>query len=140
LIGFLTSLSTTQRKNNMRKIDKHIIHCSDSTFGDVKIIRGWHVKGNGWDDIGYHFVIGRDGEIELGRLLSEAGAHCYGQNGNSVGTCLIGRDEFTKEQFKALRKLDRELKDWFPDIETFPHNHFNPDKTCPVFDVEEVLR
>ena len=54
----------------MRKIDKIIIHCS-ATPGlknfDVKDIRDWHVNGNGWSDVGYHYVIKLDGEVQLGR-------------------------------------------------------------------------
>ena len=41
----------------MRKINKIIIHCSatpELKDFDVKDIRGWHVEGNGWSDIGYH--------------------------------------------------------------------------------------
>ena len=30
---------------------------------DVEIIRKWHVEGNGWSDIGYHYFIKKDGEV-----------------------------------------------------------------------------
>ena len=48
----------------MRPISKIIVHCSatprnkDFTAEDI---RDWHVKGNGWDDIGYHYVVRLDG-------------------------------------------------------------------------------
>ena len=58
----------------MRKISKIIIHCSATPEGKdftVQQIRQWHTapkpKGNGWRDIGYHFVIYRDGEDESDR-------------------------------------------------------------------------
>ena len=30
-------------------------------------IKEWHTKGNGWSDIGYHWVIRRDGTLDKGR-------------------------------------------------------------------------
>lgn len=121
----------------MRQINKHIIHCSDSEFGDVKIFRQWH-KQRGFNDVGYHYIIKQDGEIEVGRTLDIVGAHCKGHNKHSIGTCLVGRDKFTKEQFEALRRLDTMLKAMFKGMTTHPHNEFSP-KTCPNFDVKRVL-
>jgi hypothetical protein len=53
----------------MRKEDvKYIIvHCSATPEGrDVKAeeVRRWHVEENGWSDIGYHWIIELDGELE----------------------------------------------------------------------------
>lgn len=126
----------------MRYIDKIIVHCSDTPNNrnvTVEEIRGWHVNDNGWDDIGYNFIIYRNGDIMIGRPVSVAGAHCYGHNSHSIGICLIGRDEFTKEQFKALRSLDRVLQGIFGDLGRYSHRDFNKDKTCPNFDVKQVL-
>lgn len=119
-------------------IKTHIIHCSDSTFGDVKKIREWHQQ-RGWQDVGYHFIIRRDGEIELGRPLNEIGAHCKGKNRESIGTCLIGKKRFTEAQFNALKKLNTMLKSIFSELEIYAHNEFNAHKTCPNFDVRKVL-
>lgn len=122
----------------MRKICKHIIHCSDSLDGDVTVIRQWH-RARGWKDIGYHFVIRRDGEIEMGRPLDVVGAHCEGHNTDSVGTCLVGRVAFAPVQLKALEKLDKMLRALFPGITLYGHREFNTNKTCPNCDVHEVL-
>ena len=86
----------------MRAIEKLIIHCSatprnkDFTAEDI---RDWHVKGNGWSDIGYHFVIRLDGLIEFGRMVDRYGAHVKGHNLNSLGICYIGG-------------MDKELEEW----------------------------
>ena len=48
----------------MRAVTKHIVHCSDSVTGDVREIRQWHLA-RGWNDVGYHFVIRPDGEVEV---------------------------------------------------------------------------
>ena len=72
----------------MRKIDKLIIHCSATKQGkDIKMetIKSWHVKGRGWRDIGYHFIIELDGSIRNGRDVQLAGAHTLGENSNSIG-------------------------------------------------------
>jgi len=50
----------------MREIKEVILHCT-ATPADRKLtvqeVRNWHVKGNGWDDIGYHFLIHQDGTV-----------------------------------------------------------------------------
>ena len=122
----------------MRYVNQHIIHCSDSTGGNVNDIREWHLA-RGWDDVGYHFVILKDGTIELGRPLENIGAHCKGQNTHSVGTCLIGVDSFTKLQFAALNRLHHTLRLLFNDIQPFGHRDFTDKKTCPNFEVREVI-
>ena len=123
----------------MRKVIKHIVHCSDSETGDVAEIRRWHMA-RGWNDVGYHFVIRRDGEIEVGRTLDVVGAHCEGQNLDSVGTCLVGKSTFMPLQFDALRRIQAMLEQLFPGIAVYGHRDFNPHKTCPNFEVREILK
>jgi N-acetylmuramoyl-L-alanine amidase len=122
----------------MRRITHHIIHCSDSAHGDVATIRDWH-KQRGFTDVGYHFIIRPDGEVEIGRHLPEIGAHCAGHNATSIGTCLIGKKTFTEPQFAALRRLHSSLRQLFPNLVAAPHNAFNASKTCPNFDIKAVL-
>ena len=123
----------------MRVIRRHIIHCSDSLAGDVATIRQWH-KARGWVDVGYHFIIRRDGEIEVGRMLSDVGAHCAGENFDSIGTCLVGKADFDPRQIAALKRLHGALKLLFPAMSVHGHREFNPHKTCPNFEVKDVVR
>lgn len=131
----------------MRKIDMLIVHCSATKPGmDVgaKEIREWHVKGNGWQDIGYHFVIRRSGVVEDGRPVEKAGAHVAGRNASSIGICLVGgiddagkpEANFTPEQWKALPRLLRVLRTRYPQATIHGHNEFAA-KACPSFDVQE---
>lgn len=122
----------------MRVVTQHIIQCSDSETGDVSHIRRWHLQ-RGWRDVGYHFIIRRDGEIEVGRQLNEVGSHCMGHNADSIGTCLIGKSSFAPAQFAALNKLHAGLRELFPNLTAHGHRDFQPAKTCPNFEVNDVL-
>lgn len=125
----------------MRKIDRIILHCSDTPAKmDIgsKEINKWH-RQNGWASIGYHYVIRRNGTIEDGRSDATIGAHCYGYNRTSLGICLVGRGKYTKAQFEALKTLLKELQYKYPDTEIKGHYDFS-NKTCPMFDVEEWLK
>ncbi|MDU3761109.1 MAG: N-acetylmuramoyl-L-alanine amidase [Bacteroides sp.] len=65
----------------MRKINKVIIHCSATPEGrdyTVADIDRWH-RERGFDGIGYHYVVYRDGSIHAGRDVAKIGAHCKGQ-------------------------------------------------------------
>jgi N-acetyl-anhydromuramyl-L-alanine amidase AmpD len=127
----------------MREINSIIIHCSDSDIpahDDVSVIREWH-RERGWSDVGYHFFIKSNGVQQEGRPLERTGAHCYGRNSDSIGICLHGRNEFSREQFMALAGLVRSLCNEFniPFTQVFGHCEFS-DKTCPNFDVGQFKR
>jgi len=134
----------------MREINKIIIHCSDSEWGDSVVIDEWH-RGRGWDEIGYHFVIlnghrhtsknydeNSDGVVEEGRALEKTGAHCYGHNRDSIGICLVGKSKFTARQlYEALPLLLGELMSKYNiGVDNiYGHNDFNKSKTCPNFEI-----
>jgi N-acetylmuramoyl-L-alanine amidase len=130
-----------------RKIDKIILHCAATPEGrDVKTetIKSWHVKGNGWSDIGYHFVIELDGAVKNGRPLHRSGAHTKGHNATSIGICYVGgmdkdkkpKDTRTEAQRKAMDQLIADLKMDHPTATIHGHNEFAA-KACPSFDVSK---
>jgi hypothetical protein len=138
----------------MRKIDKVIIHCSDSEFGNAERIREWH-RDKGWSDIGYHYVINngyvfskdgyeqrvKDGEIEKGRKDEVVGAHCYGQNSSSIGICMIGVKTFSDAQFDSLKSLLLQLMEKYGITTEDIYGHYDfSSKTCPNFDVNEYKK
>ena len=90
----------------MREINKLIVHCTatpefkDFTLEDV---RGWHVKGNGWSDIGYHYLIKLDGTVELGRPVKKPGAHVAGHNKDSIGIAYVGGMDNQMEEWIDTR-------------------------------------
>lgn len=52
----------------------------------------WH-KGNGWNGIGYHYVVRLDGTIQNGRSEGTAGAHVAGLNNKSLGIVFSGHGD-----------------------------------------------
>jgi N-acetyl-anhydromuramyl-L-alanine amidase AmpD len=129
-----------------KKTEFIVVHCS-ATKPDFDIgaaeIRGWHLA-RGWQDIGYHLVIRRNGAVETGRPIDSQGAHVSGHNHNSVGICLIGgldesgaaENNFTDRQMTMLRIVIDGLRARYPGASVLGHRDF-PEvaKDCPCFDV-----
>lgn len=142
-----------------KKIKYIVIHCSDSSFGNAKIITDWH-KARGWRTIGYHYVIGNgypnsskifvpaaDGLLETGRPLDtddfiespEVGAHVEGHNVESIGICLVGKGKYTHKQLvtlvKLLEKLLQEHKAVVSVDSVVGHYELNLSKACPMINM-----
>lgn len=132
----------------MRGINRIIVHCSytpPSMDIDSETIKGWHVNENGWSDIGYHYVITRQGKIERGRPIERAGAHVRGHNEDSIGICLVGGmaedktaadSNFTRWQWLALASLIDSLEEEHGRLECYGHRDFDSGKECPCFDMQ----
>ncbi len=83
------------RSSIMKSIKRIVIHHSATETGNAAFFRVLHRMVNGWNDVGYHYIIGngtfsKDGEIEKGRMLPFRGAHAKGGNQDSIGICLVG--------------------------------------------------
>lgn len=153
----LALLIPSRFKKSKRKIDKIIIHCSGTPEGEdltVEQIRRDHQK-QGWSDIGYHYVIYRDGSIHEGRDVDLQGAHCADGGGNigSIGVCYIGgiekrkkgvaykdlkpKDTRTLRQKAAILSLLIDLKKLYPYVKIYGHRDFDKHgKTCPSYDAK----
>ena len=136
----------------MRKITEIIVHCS-ATPPEMDIgvaeIRKWHTDppaegGNGWSDIGYHYVIRRSGSVQRGRPLERVGAHAKegGHNQNSIGVCFVGGVDkggkpdcnYTQWQWRSVEILIEDLLLRFPEAKVLGHRDVSS-KSCPCFDV-----
>lgn len=157
-------------KTSKRRIDFIAVHCTASREGQdmtVEQIRKEH-KRKGWSDIGYHYLITRDGKVHLGRDVDIAGAHVSGYNSNSIGVSYVGgvenrpgvpyeklkpKDTRTEEQKAALLSLLIDLRKLYPYAVIKGHRDFSPDrngngtiepkewiKACPSFDAEKEYR
>ena len=126
-----------------------ILHCSATPEGKdftVDDIKKWHLQ-RGFKDIGYHYVIYRDGTVKKGRKDNENGAHCVGHNSTALGICYIGgmdaenkrpKDTRTTEQHDALLNLVEELMTKYKLTldKVYCHNNFAK-KDCPSFQISE---
>jgi N-acetylmuramoyl-L-alanine amidase len=141
-----------------RRINEINVHCSatrpdwfagKTAAAKVKEIKRWHVEQNGWGDIGYHYLIDRDGEIVEGRPVQRTGAFEPKVNATAIGVCLLGgygaaatdvfEKHFTPEQDAALRTLIEQLQDEQPGIaKVTGHNDYSS-KGCPGFKVDRWL-
>lgn len=106
---------------------RHIVlHHSDSPSGNAAQFDRYHREEKGWDELGYHFVIGngqgsRDGEIEASHrwLEQRAGAHAGSEeyNVHGIGICLVGRfmgtSGPTRAQYDSLLRLCAHLMQQF---------------------------
>ncbi len=85
----------------------------------VRSIYTYHVQTNGWDDIGYNFLVSRYGQIFEGRYggitRTVIGAHALGFNRNSVGISVIGTFSVSKPPEVAMQALKR-LVAWRMDV------------------------
>jgi N-acetylmuramoyl-L-alanine amidase len=144
-------------KKSKRRIDLILVHCTATAEGKdftVEDIRRWHTtpkpKGNGWSDIGYHYVIYRDGTIHEGRSVDISGAHCEGWNAHSIGVVYVGgcekdgktpKDTRTDEQKSALLSLLMDLRKLYPDAKIAGHRDYDKKgKKCPSFDAKTEYR
>lgn len=131
-----------------RRIDEIIVHCAATPEGrDVSAdtIRGWHLQ-NGWNDIGYHYVVLLDGTVVAGRPEAQIGAHVAAHNTGTLGICYVGgvasdgktaKDTRTPAQKAALLDLARGLISKYPDISKVTGHNQYAAKACPSFDVRK---
>ncbi|PZO81621.1 MAG: hypothetical protein DI629_03530 [Mesorhizobium amorphae] len=132
----------------------HVTATTPSMDIGVKEVRQMH-KARGFSDIGYHWVIRRDGRVERGRAENMVGAHVAGWNATSVGVSLVGgvdergkaENNMTTPQWGALLTLAGDLVDRYPQAKICGHRDLSPDgdrdgvirpaewiKQCPCFD------
>ena len=146
-------------KKSKRVITELIVHCSATPEGNdytVENIRADHKK-QGWSDIGYHYVIYRDGTVHMGRDVNLVGAHCAkgGHNQHSIGICYIGgvenkpntpyyllkaKDTRTDKQKAALLSFLLDLKKLYPQAKIYGHRDFDSGKECPSFNAKSEYR
>lgn len=153
-------------KKSKRRIDYIAIHCTATPEGQnltVEQIRKQHKK-QGWSDIGYHYVVYRDGTVNVGRDVNIAGAHVSGYNAYSIGISYVGglendpkkaykdlkaKDTRTEQQKASLLALLMDLRKLYPTAKIQGHRDFSPDKNhngtiepsewikdCPSFDAK----
>lgn len=145
-----------------KRVTHLVIHYSatpverDFTSADIDRMHRKH----GFNEIGYHFFIRKNGAVEHGRDLSqpgrfEVGAHSLGENDSSIGICFeggvtlaapnTGFDSRTPAQKKSMIEVIDGLHQRFPGAIVEGHRDMPEAATqCPGFDArawwDEVVR
>ena len=158
----LSGLRFTPRKSTLGIT----IHCSASRPSQnwgAKDVDRMH-RAQGFICVGYHFIIRRDGTVEIGRPVNVEGGHARdgGRNKTHIGICMIGgisekpqthivgnpwngsdaENNFTPAQFTALGQLLVKLQGEFklPDGSIEGHRDIKGvRKACPSFQVQRWL-
>lgn len=139
-------------KKSQRAINEIILHCSATPEGKdytTSQIKTCHLQ-RGFSDIGYHYVIYRDGSVHNGRDINVSGAHCTNHNAKSIGICYIGgldstgkkaKDTRTDAQKKSLVKLVKQLLNLYklPISTVHCHNEY-ANKACPSFKITDFRK
>ena len=146
-----------QRRNKTELVVWHCSATAPDWNGHSADIAQMH-KAKGWDDIGYHVVISREGLIAWGEDPRKQGAHAKGVNMTSIAVCMVGgvdddgnaQNNFTPEQWEAARATFLFMSYMYPDAEHVGHRDLSPDldrddrimtdefmKDCPCFSVKQ---
>jgi N-acetyl-anhydromuramyl-L-alanine amidase AmpD len=98
---------------SVRKWTHIIIHHTGAEEKDADQVRRYHLS-LGWRDVGYHYVVERDGRVVQGRGLDLVGAHCKASSMNykGIGIAVIGNlqnHSILPAQEKAVVQLAGDL-------------------------------
>jgi len=121
----------------MRAISLIVVHCSatreDKSFTehDLDVCH----RRRGFNGVGYHFYIRKNGDIKSTRPLERIGAHARGFNSESIGICYEGgldneghpKDTRTPWQKHSLRVLILTLLRDYPGCRVCGHRDLSPD-------------
>jgi hypothetical protein len=124
-----------------------IVHCTATKNGGeytVDQLEKDHLA-RGFDGIGYHIYIDSYANAHNTRSLNKVGAHCKGENHDSIGIAMAGTDKFSQQQFNVLRsKIDAVMQLYsIPAHNLFCHYQFPSavvqGKTCPNIPINNLL-
>lgn len=112
---------------------------ADTSHHTFEMVNEWHRKlWNFRSSLGYyiayHYFIDKEGMVTQGRADTDDGAHCIGQNRQSIAIALAGNFDVTdptENQVKSLTGLLKKLSKIYdiPQSNVVPHRKFS-NKTC----------
>lgn len=143
---------TYKVRTHTRLLILHDSHTKPDVERIVQVLR-WQGRKMGLLDIGYHFVIDRDGHITETRPQALIGTHTRGHDLDSIGLCLIGgldadgrrEDNFTEDQRRSLFDLVRILKGQYQGVSLMGHDELirstdvkHRQHHCPACDMGDL--
>ena len=136
-------MSKTIFRKPRRRVERVFIHCSASDnpkHDNIATMRRWRLA-RGFSDIGYHFLMHKNGKISKGRNIEKTPAAQRGNNSGTIAICLHGlqKEKFTNSQFKAIKAICSDINNaYFKNVSFHGHKEVAA-KACPVFDYKKVL-
>ena len=131
------------KKHVPNKITIHHIGSSDSKpiipnfdgSSSIKSVERHHMDTNGWNNIGYHYLIAPNGDIYEGRPDNVSGAHVKHKNTGNIGInvwCNSNVEHITREQFNSLSDIIKMLMDKYSIVidEVYGHKDLG-NTSCP---------
>jgi hypothetical protein len=145
------NLTDINPMNGIRRITVHhdgmpgLFFSNDfnETASRIELIRHRHRNNNGWADIGYHFVIDRNGRVWEARSLKYQGAHVKDQNENNLGILVLGNFQIQKPkaaQIAALKNTIRHFRKKYkvPATNVYTHGELGQ-TTCPGAHLQQYV-
>jgi hypothetical protein len=140
----------------MGKVEYIAIHHTKREIDFPALIKLRHKLIKGWEDIGYHWIIGNgrlfteEGEIYAGRQEIYAGAHVQGYNNRTIGIAVMGdfnsRFPSSKQMSSLLRLVKEKIEEYNVPVNhvlghrEFPNTHTScPGKNLSVEDIRKIL-
>lgn len=138
--------ATIQFQPPTRRVDTTFLHCSASdnpNHDDVSVMRDWH-EARGWNDVGYHYFITKQGNIQEGRPVANIPAAQGGNNTGTIAICCHGLliEKFTQQQHNSVHALCTAIRDVYAGrgvTMRFRGHCEVSSKTCPVYNYKQVL-
>lgn len=127
-----------------------IHHSGNGGETDPMGIENLHMTKNGWDDVGYHYLIRPDGSIYEGRSLVLKGSHVEQANTGKIGILLMGdyednffdfsNDSLQPKQLISAIELIKTLKGSFGQIKNLGgHRDYKQSTECPGGELYKIL-
>lgn len=130
-----------------RPVHVVFLHCTASDNEDLKgaelvaEVTRWH-KLRGFDTIGYHFIIDKQGLVMPGRSIENQPAAQQGFNKGSIAICVHGlaKEKFTEAALSACLNLCDDINHSYRGNLAFRGHCEVAAKSCPVFDYKALLQ
>lgn len=127
-----------------RRVERVFLHCSasdDSSLAGgklVEVVRDWH-RARRFSDVGYHYLIDKQGKVMAGRGLEKTPAAQKGHNAGTIAIMVHGLEGFPRPMLNACRDLCGAINEACAGRITFHGHREVSAKTCPVFDYSALL-
>lgn len=146
-------------RSSLRDFTEVVVHATDTTKDmevNYDVLKAWDVTERGLSEVGYHFIILRDGSLQVCRPISVDGVHSLkGHNENSIGIAFVGgllgnrsnreakrsSRSFSMEQFNTFDTFMKAFYTVVPGGQVWGHNDIDHTRRSdPHFNVPRYLR